>query len=111
MAILRTHGIEIHSLFPNEDWYNEGNEVIDETTEKGQALVEKILTLVPFCTLIRDSVGNIIDAEDNLVARQTWEQEQQRLRDEHERTRPPSQEERLEAIESALLTMLLGGVE
>ena len=106
MAIIREHGLETNSLFPNTDWYNEGNEVIDETTPEGRALVEKLLALSPFYKLIRDTEGNIVDAEDDLEARQAWELEEQLRQEEWERTRLPTEQERLEALESAILDIL-----
>ncbi len=106
MAIIREHGLETNSLFPNTDWYNEGNEVIDETTSEGKALVEKLLALSPFYKLIRDTEGNIIDAEDDLEARQAWELEEQLRQEEWERTRLPTEQERLEVLESAMLDIL-----
>ena len=109
MAILREGFLETNSLFLNTDWYNEGNEVIDETTPEGKALVEKLLTLSPFYKLIRDSEGNIIDAEDDLEARQAWELEEQQKREEWERTRPPTEQERIEALELALLDLIFQG--
>lgn len=105
MAIVKPHGLETNSLFPNTDWYNEGNEVIDETTPEGKALVDKLLSLAPFYKLIRDSEGTIIDAEDDVEARQAWELEQQ----EAEKNRPPTEQERIEALESAMLTLILSG--
>ena len=106
MAIIREHGLETNSLFPNSDWYNEGNEVIDETTPEGKALVEKLLALSPFYKLIRDSEGNIVNAEDDPEARQAWELEEQLRREEWERARPPTEQERIEALESAMLDIL-----
>ena len=109
MAIIRENSLETNSRFPNTDWYNEGNEVIDETTPEGRALVEKLLTLSPFYKLIRDSEGNIIDAEDDLEARQAWELEEQLRQEECERTRPPTEQERIEALEFALLDLIFQG--
>lgn len=109
MAIIREGFLETNSLFPTTDWYNEGNEVIDETTPEGRALVEKLLTLSPFYKLIRDSEGNIIDAEDDSEARQAWEIEKQLRQEEWERTRPPTEQERIEALESALLDLIFQG--
>jgi len=109
MAIIRNGRLETNSLFPNTDWYNEGNEVIDETTTEGRVLVEKLFSLAPFFKLIRDSEGNIIDAEDDPEARQVWELEEQQRREEWERTRPPTEQERIEALEFALLDLLFTG--
>ena len=44
--------------------------MIDETPPEGRALVDKLLTLSPFYKLIRDSEGNIVNAEDDPEARQ-----------------------------------------
>lgn len=106
MAIIKDGYIQTNSMFPNIDWYNEGNEVIDETTPEGKALVEKLLALSPFYKLIRDSEGNIIDAEEDLEAKQAWELAEQQRQEDYERTRPPTELERLEALESAILDLL-----
>lgn len=113
MAIIKKGYLQTNSLFPDTDWYNEGNEVIDETTPEGRALVEKLLTLSPFYKLIRDSKGNIIDAEDDPEARQAWELEKQLRQEEWGRTRPPTEQERIEALEYAMLDILFrqgGGI-
>jgi len=106
LAIIKDGYIQTNSMFPNTDWYGEGNEVIDETTPEGRALVEKLFSLAPFYKLIRDSEGNIIDAEDDPEARQAWELEEQLRREEWERARPPTEQERIEALESAMLDIL-----
>lgn len=106
LAIIRKeYGLETNSLFPNTDWYNDGNEVIDETTPAGKALVDKLLSLSPFYALIRDSEGNVIDAEGDTEARRAWELEEQQKK----LTRPPTEGERLEALEKAMLTLVLSG--
>lgn len=56
--IVRPNGkYESNSFFPNVNWYeNEpDNYVVDETTEEGAALAEKIKSLFPYYTL------NIVD--------------------------------------------------
>lgn len=112
MAIIREGYLETLSLYPDSDWYNEGNEVIDETTPEGKALVEKLLALSPFYKLIRDTEGNIIDAEDDPEARQAreqWEQEERERREEEEKNKPPTEQERIEALESAMLALMFSG--
>lgn len=110
MAIIKSDGtLETNSLFPDVDWYNQNNEVVDETTEKGQALVKRLVELSPFYTLVRDSKGNIVDAEDDVEARQAWESDEQQRQEEYERTRPPTEVDRLKALESAMLSLLFKG--
>jgi hypothetical protein len=67
MAIIRDNLIETNSLFLDSDWYNDGNEVIDETTEEGKALVEKILAIAPAYELVRDDDGKIIGAVEGFT--------------------------------------------
>lgn len=83
--------------------------MIDETPPEGRALVDKLLTLSPFYKLIRDSEGNIVNAEDDPEARQAWELEEQLRQEEWERTRPPTEQERIEALESVLLDLIFQG--
>lgn len=91
MAILKKDGtVETNSKFKNIDWYNQGNEVIDETTPEGRNIVKKILSLSPYFILVRDDQGKVIDV----------------LEDEE---RPPTEQERIEALESALLTLMFTG--
>lgn len=51
---------EQNSLFPNTDWYNEGNLVIDETTEQGKILVQKIIENYPYYDLVIVN-GQVVD--------------------------------------------------
>lgn len=46
MIVRRDKSFEINSLFPNTDWYEEGNYVIDETKTENHELREdkKIFT-------------------------------------------------------------------
>ena len=48
MIIRKDKTFETNSLFPNSDWYNEGNIVIDETTQKGQKMAKEYIENYPF---------------------------------------------------------------
>lgn len=61
MIVRANKTYETNSLFPNMDWYNEGNYVIDETTEEGQLLAQKIIENYPYFNFVLDSEGNLID--------------------------------------------------
>jgi len=98
MAIIRDNLIETNSLFPDSDWYNDGNEVIDETTEEGKALVEKILALAPAYELVRDAKGKIVDAVDDPVKRAEMEQRNAYA--------TPTLEERVRALEQMQQIMI-----
>jgi len=52
--------IETNSWFPNTDWYNESNYVIDETREENKALIEKIQSHSPYMELVIDD-DKIVD--------------------------------------------------
>lgn len=105
MAIIRGGHLETNSLYPNVDWYDEGNEVIDETTAEGKLLVEKCLALSPAYTLVKDADGRITDVVDDPVKRAELAQ---RLQDELAKA-PPSLEERIAALEELELQRLFGG--
>lgn len=60
MIVRENKGFETNSMYPITDWYNEGNYVIDETTEEGKALAEKILQNYPFYDLVVEN-GQLID--------------------------------------------------
>ncbi len=47
-----TKNYEINSNFPNTNWYNDDRLVIDETTEEGKVLAEKILKNYPYFDLV-----------------------------------------------------------
>lgn len=98
MAIIRDNLIETNSLFPDSDWYHEENEVIDETTEEGKALVEKILALAPAYKLVRDAKGKIVDAVDDPVKRAELEQRNAYA--------TPTLEERVRALEQMQQIMI-----
>jgi len=59
--IIRPDGTyETNSLFPDTDWYNEGNYVIDETKEENQELIQKIKSHAPHMELVVEG-GKVID--------------------------------------------------
>lgn len=92
---------------PNSNWYeNEpDNIIIDETTEEGQALAQKIMKMTPYFDLVFNEAGDVIDVVENPQLKTEWlEQLEQEAS-----SKPPSAEERLEAVESALLAMMFGG--
>lgn len=102
MAIISGGRLEISSIFPNTDWYEEGNEVIDETTPEGKELLEKLLLYNPFFILIRDDDGKIVNVEDDPIARKAWEEEEQQAKT----SRMPTNDERIEALELGLLSII-----
>jgi len=57
MIIRQDKTFETNSMFPNSDWYNEGNVVIDETTQKGQQITKEYIENYPF-----------VDFKDNKVS-------------------------------------------
>ena len=48
MIIRKDKTFETNSLFPNSDWYNEDNIVIDEKTQKGQQMAKEYIENYPF---------------------------------------------------------------
>jgi len=52
-------GYETRSDKPNEDWYSEGNYVVNETTKEGKALAKKIVNYYPRYDFVKDESGNI----------------------------------------------------
>jgi hypothetical protein len=98
MAIIRNGLIETNSLFLDSDWYDDGNEVIDETKEGGRMLVKKILALSPAYTLVRDVGGTIIDAVDDPKRRVELGQQAESV--------SPTLEERVRALEQMQQIMI-----
>ena len=66
MIVRRDRSFEINSLFPNTDWYEEGNYVIDETKTENHELIEKIKRYSPFMELVikDDKLVDIIPNEE-----------------------------------------------
>lgn len=60
MIVRKDKYAETNSLFPNIDWYNEGNHVIDETLEENQELITKIKANAPYMDLVIVD-GKIVD--------------------------------------------------
>jgi len=60
MIVKNDKTFETNSLFPNIDWYNEENYVIDETKEENQELIRNIKTHAPYMELIVEG-GKIIE--------------------------------------------------
>lgn len=48
MILKKDKTFETHSNFPSTDWYNEGNLIIDETTEEGQQMAQTYINNYPF---------------------------------------------------------------
>lgn len=48
MIISRNGNFSQNSLFPNSDWCNEGNYIIDETTEQGKQMTQLYIENYPF---------------------------------------------------------------
>lgn len=63
MIVRRDKGIEISTnpSYKSVDWYNEGNYVVDETTEEGKALAEKIKSNHPHFEFVLDKYGDLVD--------------------------------------------------
>jgi len=54
MIIKKDKRFEINSLYPNVDWYNEGNYIIDETTEQGKQMAKTYIDNYPFVDFEHD---------------------------------------------------------
>ena len=52
MIIKKDKSVEMNSMFPNGDWYEEGNYVIDETKEENLELIQKVNKHAPYMELI-----------------------------------------------------------
>lgn len=62
MIVRSNKGYETNKLFPKTDWYNENNYVVDETTEKGKILAQKIKDNYPNYELVVED-GELIDVK------------------------------------------------
>ena len=54
MIIRQDKSYEINSLYPKTDWYNEGNYIIDETTEQGKQMAKTYIENYPFVDFEHD---------------------------------------------------------
>lgn len=95
MIVKKDKIFETNSLFPNADWYNEGNYAIDETKEENQGLIQKIKDNAPYMELIieNEQIVDIIPRPD--------------LIPEPEPVMPvPTIEKRLEIAENTILDLM-----
>jgi|GEM_PF-1003001 len=60
MIIKKDGCIERNSTFPDTDWYNEQNLVIDETTPEGKAMADRVIAEWPDVEIISKN-GIVID--------------------------------------------------
>ncbi len=60
MIIRQDKTYETNSSFPDSDWYNEGNYIIDETIEEGKELAKKIKSNYPYYDLVIEN-NKVID--------------------------------------------------
>ena len=89
----------MNSLYTNENYTDLSDSavyVVDETLPENRALVQKIVQNAPYIDFVEDD-GQLVD----VVVLPQPEPEPP----------PPSQEERLAALEAAMLEMILGGGE
>lgn len=62
MIVRKDKTYETRSDKPNENWYEEeDNYIVDETTEEGRILAQKIIENYPYFDFVFDDKGNIID--------------------------------------------------
>lgn len=90
MIVRPNKTFESRSDKPNEDWYDEGNYVIDETKEENRELVEKIYAYAPYMELVVEGgkLADVIPTERP-----------------PEPIQPPNMEDRLKAVEMALIDL------
>lgn len=129
MIIREDKSYETNSLFPNTDWYDEGNYIIDETTEQGKQMAQTYIDNYPFVDFEHDGefVTKVIvldkpERPPELPGKQIVLKQDENGNWYYDyEDRPKSQEEILEgkimAQEQAiaeltlLLSMMMGGVE
>lgn len=54
MIIRKDKTYETNLFFPNTDWYNKGNYIMDETTEEGQLMAQIYIENYPFVDIEHD---------------------------------------------------------
>ncbi len=84
-------GYQQQSHRPNVCW-EDGWLLVDETTEEGKKLAQKIIENYPYYDLVLDDEGNLIDITPTERPPKP--------------PQPPSQDERVEALELAMLELL-----
>ncbi len=61
MIVRQDKTYETCSMYPNSNWYEgEANYVVDETTEEGQVLAQKIIEHAPYMKLVVED-GQLVD--------------------------------------------------
>jgi len=61
MILRKTKDFDIHSSFPNTNWESDDSYIVDETTEEGKLLADKIKEHSPYFEFVLDGQGNLID--------------------------------------------------
>ncbi len=97
MIVKKDKTYETHVYYPDTDWYNEGNYVVDETNVSSKVLVAKIKQHSPYFEFVLDTEGNLVDIDP-------IEPEQS---EDITPPQTPSFEDRLNAAEAAI-NILLG---
>jgi hypothetical protein len=95
MIVYENGAYEIRSDKPNENWSSKFAYVVDETKAENQELIAKITEHSPYIELIVED-GEIIDVIPI-----------ERPPDPESPLQPPTQEERIAAVEEALLILLM----
>lgn len=122
MIIRQDKSYETNSMFPNVDWYDEGNFIIDETTTMGQQIAEIYVRNYPFVDFEHNEefVTNVtvLDKPERLPEIEGKEiilkqDDEVGYYYEYEDIPLTSEEKRIRQLEIALLelTMVLGGDE
>ena len=97
MIIRHDKSYETNSLFPNINWYkSEDNYIVDETTEEGKLLAQKVIENSPYFEFVLDNNGNLVDVIPTERPPQP--------------VQPPTTEERLQMVEDTILFLLKGGM-
>jgi uncharacterized protein YdcH (DUF465 family) len=61
LIVRKDKSYETNSIFLDFDWYNEGNYVVNETTEEGRALASKISKHSPYFDFVFNDKNEIED--------------------------------------------------
>jgi hypothetical protein len=94
MAIIKKDGTFVyHDNFPNTDFSSEGSYVIDENTDDGKKLTERLILSQIKPTVILDENGNILKVEYVLLETKPIQQQ-------------PTLEDRVSATEEAINLLL-----